>query len=111
MKVWLDDVRVMPEGFDVHCLDAKSCIERLSRGDITFISFDHDLGDEQGQTGYDVAKWVESAVYRGEIKMPGWRVHSGNPVGAKNIVAAMRSAARFASEPDDIRGDDPTKGE
>jgi hypothetical protein len=93
MRVWLDDKRKMPDGFDVHCWTADQCIEYLSRQKVSLISFDHDLGGEK--TGYDVARWIEEAVYGGRMSVPEWRVHSANPVGAVNILMAMRSAERF----------------
>jgi len=95
IKVWLDDIRPMPAGYDVHCVDAASCIELLSRGCVSMISFDHDLG-ETGGTGYDVACWIEKAVASGTIAMPDWHIHSANPVGARNIELAMRSTERFS---------------
>jgi len=94
MNVWLDDVRQMPEGFDAHVCCAEDAISLLESGDVKFISFDHDLGAEK--TGYDVASWIEQAVFEGKLsRVPDWKVHSANPVGSLNILMAMRSAERF----------------
>jgi hypothetical protein len=97
MRLYLDDVRQTPPDFDLRARTAAEAIEMLKTGRITMISFDHDLGEPECGTGYDVARWIEKQVYTNpEFRMPDWRVHSGNPVGAGNIHRAMLSAARRA---------------
>ena len=117
MKVWLDDVRPMPKGFDVHAKTAAEAITLLESGLVQFISLDHDLceehypvairemsGEDVGgndayplpATGYDVACWIETAVRTGRIKMPGWSLHIANPPGRDRMRAAMQAAERVA---------------
>lgn len=67
---------------------------KIISGDVTHISFDHDLGDFAG-TGYEVAKAVEYWAFHKVISSITWEIHSANPVGRKNIEQAMRSAERF----------------
>lgn len=106
MRIYLDDHRPTPEFLEVdryednprtythRCYTAQEAIDLLKTGEVEFISFDHDLGDcEPGCSGYDVAKYIEAAVWQGWIPMPNYAIHSANPVGVKNIDAAMRSAA------------------
>lgn len=98
MKLWLDDERPMPEGFDFHAKTAKEAIRCLETGNVTEISLDHDLGlEEPNSTGYFVAQYIEVAAHNGWIGRLKWDVHSANPAGRKNIEAAMRSAERFWS--------------
>lgn len=86
MKVWLDDIRVMPEGFDVHVKTAEAAIELLAGGRVTLISLDHDLGDENPKnTGYEVAKFIEHQVFYGILGPFEIRMHSANPVGRLNM--------------------------
>jgi hypothetical protein len=93
MKLYLDDIRVTPQGYDLRAYTAAEAIDMLKTGTVTFISFDHDLGPERAGTGYDVAKWIEEQVHTNpDFTMPSWDVHSGNPVGARNINMAMLSA-------------------
>ena len=40
-------------------------------------------------------KRIEELAYAGEIHPMVWRVHSANPVGRKNLTAAMESAERY----------------
>ena len=94
MRVYLDDERKMPEFFDTLARTAEEAIELLKTGKVEVISLDHDLGTDL--TGYDVAKFIEESVVKGELKMPRCMVHTQNPVGRKNICAAIQSAKRHS---------------
>lgn len=96
MRVWLDDIRPMPEGFDVHVQSAKEAIKLIESKQVKLISLDHDLGDVKLYgTGYDVALFIESAAFVGRIPRLEWRLHTQNPVGAKNMKAALEVADRY----------------
>lgn len=58
-----------------------------------FVSFDHDLGRKQ-PTGYDAAKWLVSYCMDNRVTLPGWHVHSLNPVGRDNIHRYLQSAKK-----------------
>jgi hypothetical protein len=102
MRVWLDDTRKPPEfdlisgkslKWDFVADNADQAIGILSTGQVTYMSFDHDLG--YGLTGYDVAKFAENLARQGKIPRFIWAVHSSNPAGAKNIKLALMSAERY----------------
>ena len=95
MRIWLDDERPMPQGFDEHCHTAEEVMDILtySRSLITHIDFDHDLG--KGATGYDLAHLIERMAEKRLVNPISWHVHSSNPVGSKRIEHAMKSAERF----------------
>ena len=97
MKLWIDDIREMPEDFDVWAKTANEALNILKSGKVTHVSFDHDLGDvmDGDATGYDVAKWVEEQAYHGKIDPFTYAVHSANTVGASKIRVAMWNAERF----------------
>lgn len=95
MRLYLDDIRPTPSGFDLRVYTAHEAIDLLKQGNITFISFDHDLGEAENGTGYDVAKWIEEAVITNNFLLPDWAVHSANPVGRQNINSAMLSAEKY----------------
>lgn len=96
MKLWVDDERPMPEGFDYHVKTAKEAIELLDSGKVTEISLDHDLGAEEiHKTGYMIAQWIEIAAHNHWIPPLEWHIHSANPVGRKNMEMALRNADRF----------------
>ena len=93
MKVWLDDQRPAPAEYQRHCLTAQEAIDLLNTGAVTLISLDHDLGDEaKVGNGYQVAKHIEYLAHEGKLNPIEVRVHTQNPVGRKNILAAIESA-------------------
>ena len=101
MRVYLDDLRQTPPGFNVRVYTYAEAVAVLSTGRVEFISFDHDLaaGPELESkcigSGYDVACWIEAAAFRNEIPRLGYAIHSANPVGARRIQAAMYVAERY----------------
>ena len=98
MRVYLDDVRNPTEAFDLVIRTAPELIELVRTGLVTFISFDHDLGAVAHGTGYDVAKEIESLAASHAIPPRDYVIHSSNPVGARNINAAMTKAHQFWSD-------------
>jgi len=97
MKVWLDDIRQMPEGFDCHVRTAAEAIGLLAKGGVTAISLDHDLGENDG-TGYDVACWIRQAACVGKLKKIDVAIHSANPFGSYRMEEAIASAREFWNE-------------
>lgn len=95
MKIFLDDMRKPPDETWAVCRTAREAIHLLTAGHAEIISLDHDLGDGV-LTGYDVCKWIESQVYFDDsYTPPEMKIHSGNPVGRKNMKAAIDSIKRF----------------
>ena len=96
MRLYLDDVRPCPPGY-VLAQTAPDAIGLLKTGQVTVISFDHDLGPTEAGTGYDVACWIETQAHTSPgFQVPSYQIHSANPVGRNNIHNAMVSA-RFAA--------------
>lgn len=103
MKVWLDDVREMPSNFDIHVKTANEAIALLKTGNVICISLDHDLGDHYATccgTGYQVAKFIEEKAHLGTLPKLQWFIHSANPVGRKNMIAALQRADLYWSRYD-----------
>lgn len=103
MKLWLDDIRPAPEGWTWikdawHAIALLAELCTISHSSDIEISLDHDLGDDKNGTGYDVAKSIESGAHSGTIPRIKWNVHSANPVGRKNMIAALESADRAWKE-------------
>lgn len=82
MKVYLDDERPTPEGW-VRVYWPNEAIALLKSGDVTEISLDHDLGDDDRGTGYDVVLWIEEQVALHSFIPPPMKVHSAN-ISARN---------------------------
>lgn len=98
VKLWLDDERPKPADFDCCVKTAATAIRMLRVGGVTMISLDHDLGSEENGSGYDVAKFIEEAAYKGTLPPIEVRVHSANPVGRKRMLAAIERAQLFWSQ-------------
>jgi len=97
MKIWLDDKRPMPSGFNYHAKTALEAIRLLAAGGVTAISLDHDLGDVSG-TGYEVACYIERGAYDGSLAPVEVSVHSANPVGRERMELAISKARSFWSQ-------------
>ena len=67
MKIWVDDVRPMPQGYDIHCQsvnDAIGIIEYIDMKQIVSIELldlDHDAGDfrKDGGDYIKILDWLE----------------------------------------------------
>jgi len=77
MKVYLDDERETPKGW-LRVYWPEEAIELLQTGEVVEISLDHDLGNDERGTGYDVVLWIEEAVITAGFKPPKIMVHSAN---------------------------------
>lgn len=96
-KLFLDDERFPPrdgEEWVIARTVQEAKLVYLLKGPPKFVSFDHDLGEDQ-QTGVDYAKWiVEKDLQCNGIFIPegfDFYVHSQNPVGRDNIEGLMCS--------------------
>jgi hypothetical protein len=96
MKVYLDDERVTPDGW-VRIYWPDEAVPLLETGEVEIISLDHDLGDDDRGTGYDVVLWIEEAVALRGFKPPSIVVHSANTSAALKMRAGIDSIARIHS--------------
>lgn len=96
MRVFLDDERLTPEGW-VRVYWPKEAIELLESGTVEELSLDHDLGDDERGTGYDVVLWIEEAVALRGFKPPKLAVHSANSSAREKMLAGIQSIERLAS--------------
>lgn len=97
MRVFLDDVRSAPEGW-VRAFWPEEVIHLLSTELVTELSLDHDLGDDERGTGYDVLHWLEEQVIMRGFRPPSIKVHSANPPARIRMMNAIASIERHASK-------------
>ena len=90
MKVYLDDERTTPEGW-VRVYWPDEAIALLDSGDVTEISLDHDLGDDERGTGYDVVLWIEEQVALHGFAPPAMKVHSANVSARTKMESGIRA--------------------
>lgn len=93
MKLYVDDIRIAPEGW-VQAWNAKEALQFLKKGNVTHLSLDHDLGDPEEPTGYDIMCWIEQWVYVERIPLPEIKFHTANPTGRDNMQAAYDAILR-----------------
>jgi hypothetical protein len=94
MKVYLDDERNTPDGW-VRVYWPDEAIKLLSTGEVVELSLDHDLGDDERGTGYDVVLWIEEAVALRGFNPPLIRVHSANSSAREKMEAGIAAISRL----------------
>ena len=104
MKVYLDDERATPEGW-VRVFWPDEAIALLQSGAVTEISLDHDLGDDERGTGYDVVLWIEEAVMTRDFVPPKMAVHSANSSARQKMELGIEAINRWIGKSD---RNDPT---
>lgn len=95
MRVFLDDERTTPAGW-VRVYWPDEAIQLLETGEVEELSLDHDLGDDERGTGYDVVLWIEEAVALRQFKPPKLYVHSANSSARDKMIAGIRSIEGMA---------------
>ncbi len=100
MKVFLDDERETPEGW-LRVYWPDEAIALLETGKVTAVSLDHDLGDDDRGTGYDVLLWIEDAVATRGFTPPEIRIHSANSSARAKMEMAVQSIKRLSSKGED----------
>jgi hypothetical protein len=88
MKLFVDDIRIPPDQTWIVARSSGEALKMCSALWPTELALDHDLGGED--TIMNFLKGLYE-MWDGERAIPAWSVHSGNPVGKKNIVAYMES--------------------
>jgi hypothetical protein len=95
MKVYLDDERATPDGWTrVYWPD--EAIRLLETAAVEELSLDHDLGNDERGTGYDVILWIEEAVALRGFRPPKIYVHSANASARAKMAAGVLAIERLA---------------
>lgn len=97
-RVYLDDERVTPDGW-TRTYWPDEVIASLKTGQVRELSLDHDLGDDERGTGYDVVLWIEEAVALEGFAPPKISVHSANSSARDKMLSGIRSIEKLANKP------------
>ena len=105
MRVFLDDCRDTPEGFDCRVYTAEEAILLVETGTVTHISLDYDLGfaprlsengtyyevdvDPDAPTGGTVSRRIEALATCNLLPRLTWELHTANPVGRSRMHADL----------------------
>jgi len=85
MKLFLDDTREFPTGFDFYCRDTETAKLFLRTAEITFVSFDYNLSATCDESGLDLLVWM--AENADKIHLPnGFNIHSDNVFGREDML-------------------------
>jgi hypothetical protein len=111
-RLWLDDMRKPPWGYDLWAKTADEAIRMLQEHDVEHVSLDHDLADEHyktvesspgygeppkaidrsafvEKTGYAVLEWMhENDRWVADIS-----VHTLNPTGGEDMMRKLQNRA------------------
>lgn len=96
MKIWIDDVRLTPDGYTgFMTTNAALRFIRQNYNMIDEISLDHDAGDcaKDGGDYIEVLKELErlTRVHKMDFSHIKFSLHSANPVGVANMRAIIQS--------------------
>ena len=89
MRLFIDDIRVAPCGWD-YAHSVSEAIDYIKQfyDKIEIISLDHDAGDYGPPDYIKILDWAEK--YYGHGFKPAIRLHSANPVGIENMRRIIR---------------------
>jgi hypothetical protein len=89
-KLWLDDERLAPSGW-ITSKTAGHAVMLLASGTFSEVSLDHDLGDDNQGTGYDVICWIEEKVHNDPLfVIPIVHVHTQNASARHKMIQAAK---------------------
>lgn len=91
MKLFIDDIRPIPEGW-IGARNIGDAAFFMRNQTFTAISFDNDMGEEK--EGADLANWLEQKLATGEFSKERFKncvftVHSSNPAACVRIEQAL----------------------
>lgn len=95
MKLFLDDIRQPPLGW-IHVYWPDEMIDLLKTGCVEEISLDHDLGNDDRGTGYDVLIWIENAVAMEHFNPPKIKIHSANVSARRKMELAINNINKLS---------------
>lgn len=113
MKVWLDDMRTHPNGYE-RAYTTPQAIELLRTRQVTDLALDHDLGAckqcladadgpipyecEHNGTGYTVLCWLERQLMEDDwFPLPNITIHTDNGSARQKMQLAALSCKTIAS--------------
>jgi len=90
VRVYLDDKRPTPNGY-IRAFWPEDVISYVEALDVTELSLDHDLGDDNHGTGNDVVCYIEEKVYSSDYIAPLMSVHSDNSSARAKMMAGIHN--------------------
>lgn len=82
-------MRKAPPGWKL-LLNVQDVLAELQKGNVTYLSLDHDLGDDETGTGYDVILWIEKEVFLNGFVPPEIKIHTANVSARKKMELGLQ---------------------
>ena len=96
IKISVDDIRAIPDGYDLLFLNPENFISwRKDNPEITIseLSLDHDMGLDY-MDGYDLVKYMVDDESMNINKIERIQFHTDNMIGLKNMYCYLESAKK-----------------
>ena len=96
MRIFLDDLRETPEGYE-RTFTVEQTIEliKANNGNVEVVSLDNDLGLGLRE-GYEVMNWIEEQAHNNTLKpIPHLLIHSGNSVAVNRMMMARFNSWKY----------------
>lgn len=84
MRIFVDDIRIV-DGFDYIAKTAEDFFDYCRDNNlkhIELLSLDHDLGESDALTGYDIVKYLPEL----NLSIDKIQFHTANPIGFENMM-------------------------
>lgn len=104
-KLWVDDIRPVPDASWFVARSFHEAICMLEKGDFSIVSLDHDLASFYGykeMTGMDILQWMERRQYDGIVIPATIHIHTGNASVKQTMLELakklMDTEAKYANQ-------------
>jgi hypothetical protein len=97
MKLYMDDLRPTPDGWE-RTYTTEETKALLEKRIVTHLSLDNDLGEGQ-EEGYKVLDWLEETVWNDPtFPLPEVTIHSSNASRVEYMKLALKSIERIRQQ-------------
>ena len=99
MKLYLDDTRSTPDGWE-RTYTVEETISKLETRTVTHLSVDNDLGSLDYKTeGFNVLNWLERTIYEDPtFPIPEITIHSSNSGRKPTMILTVRSIEKVRQQ-------------
>lgn len=90
IRLWVDPVGDMPQGFNAQARNVTETLKYLRSGMVSSICLNHSSGDVK--MSRDIALWIREQAFLGDLPRLNWTVNADEPESVSGIIRALQSA-------------------